>query len=334
MKILLSASWKHYDFYNDNVIIKHSVGILCQLFSNVLREFGEVEYINDTDMVKGKEYDLIVSWPRNFDYLTKYNKYKKSVCFMNIAESSYLKRVMREEANRLGCKVSDCFTPVNYYHADLNFLIGNHHVINQYVAAGIPRNKIVNVFYRHNTIPFKKRSKNKRTVFLHVATTLGLRKGFWHVVNDFKNANLDAELWCVGKVQKERFWYEFEAEAKKDPRIKVFGWIPCDSPDYFDKLNRADFMMFPSFGEGQPGTIIEALEGGCIPISSVESGFDYHPLRIYERGDASIYREAHEMSDAVFMENQLQGLGILETKYNNDIFKQTIRDNIKSLMQI
>lgn len=332
MKILLSASNKHYDFNNDNVIIKHSVGILCQLFANVLREMGDVEYVNDTDLISGKEYDLIVSWPRNFSYLTRHNKYKKSICFMNIAESSYLKRVLRDEAARLGCKVSDCFTPQDYYHADLNFLIGNDHVINQYIQAGIPKEKIVNVFYRHNTIPFRPRPKNKRTIFLHVATTLGLRKGFWHVVNDFKRADINAELWCVGKIQKEKFWYDFAEEAKKDPRIKIIGWVPCDRPAYFEIMNTADFMVFPSFGEGQPGTIIEALEGGCVPISSVESGFDYHPLRPYERGDYRIYVEAHNMNDETFRYNQIMGLEVVQNKYNNDNFRHIIKENITNLI--
>lgn len=333
MKILLSASRKHYDFYNDNVVIKHSVGILCQLFAQTLKEFGEVEFISDTDIVTGKEYDLIVSWPRNFFNLTATNKYKKSVCFFNIAESSYIKRVLRAEAERLGCKVSDCFAPINYYHADLNFLIGNEFVIRQYTDVGIPRDKMVRVGYRHNTIPFKERDKNKKPVFLHLATSLGLRKGFWHVVEDFKRANLDAELWCVGRVQKEGFWVDYAKSQARDLRIKIMGWIDCDDPVYKEILNTSDFMVFPSFAEGQPGTIIEALEGGCIPLTTEEAGFDYYPLGKYVRGDISIWQRAYDLPNEDFRRMQKEGLSLLENEYDNEKFKRTVREAITKLWQ-
>lgn len=331
VKILLSASRKHYDFENDKLVIKHSVGILCQLFSNALREIGEVEFISDTDVVENKEYDLIVSWPRNFASLTRSNKFKKSICFLNIAEPSYLKRVMLEEAGRLGCKLSDCFTPSNFHNADLYFLIGNEAVIKQYTDVGIPREKIIRVCYRHNTIPFKPRDKNKKPIFLHLATTLGLRKGFWHVVEDFKKANLDAELWCVGKIQKETFWIDY-MNSQTDPRIKMIGWVDCDSPDYYNILNFADFMVFPSFGEGQPGTIVEALEGGCIPLITEESGFEYYPLGKYVRGSTDIWERAFNLSNEEFKILQLQGQQLLKSQYDNEVFKQTIRDNILKLI--
>lgn len=332
MKILLSASRKHYDFDNDKVIIKHSVGILCQLFSNVLRKMGDVDFISDTDVVKGKSYDLIVSWPRNYQTLTSLNEHKKSVCFLNIAEPNYLKKVMLEEAGRLGCKLSDCFTPSGFYKADLYFLIGNNFVIQKYVKAGIPREKIVRVRYRHNTIPFKKRSKNDKPIFLHLATTLGLRKGFWHVVEDFKQANLDAELWCVGRIQKENFWIDY-AKYQKDPRIKIMGWIDCDTDKYREILNTADFMVFPSFGEGQPGTVIEALEGGCVPLLTEESGFDYYPLGKYIRGETIIWELAAKTSKREFKKLQKKGQRLLETKYDNAVFKETIRKEIFQLWQ-
>lgn len=330
MRILLSASKKHYDFDNDKLIIKHSVGILCQLFSNVLREMGDVTFISDTDIVQGKEFDLIVSWPRNFYNLTHANKYKKSACFLNIAEPVYLKHAMWAEAQRLGCKLSDCFTPSGFYEADKYFLIGNQNVIDQYTQF-IPREKIVQVKYRHNLIPFKQRDKNKRPIFLHLATTLGLRKGFWHAVEDFKKADIDAELWCVGRIQKEKFWIDY-MNAQTDPRIKMIGWVDCDTQKYYDILNTADFMVFPSFGEGQPGTIIEALEGGVIPLVTEESGFEYYPLGKYVRGDTEIWKKACNLDNLAFRELQLRGQKLLENEYDNEVFKTTIRENIEKLL--
>jgi len=249
MKILLSSSVKHFDPISKKVLIRHSVGVLVELFSQVLEEMGDVTYIGDADSLQGQDFDLIVSWPRNFEALTTYNTFRKSVCFFNIAESGFLKRALRAEATRLGCKVSDCFAPVRYYNADLNFIIGGEEVIKQYTDAGVDPKKIVPLYYRHGYIPWKDKYKNKKPVFLHTATTLGLRKGFWHVLKDFEKADLDAELWCVGRVEKEKFWQDLAKEYENHPKIKIVGWVENNDPKYIELIHNADFIFFPSFGE-------------------------------------------------------------------------------------
>ena len=75
------------------------------------------------------------------------------------------------------------------------------------------------------------------------------------------------------------------------------------------------------------------MEGGCIPLLSKESGVDYYPLEEYERGNTEIYEKAHIMNNKRFRELQLEGQDILDTKYNNDVFKQQVRKVIKELME-
>lgn len=333
MEILLSASNKHFDPIKKEVKIRHSVGVLVELFSKAIEPLGHVTYISDTDQVQGKNFDLIISWPRNFSYLTRHNTYKKSICFFNIAEANYLARVLRPEAERLGCKLSDCFTPKDYYRADLNFLIGNDTVKQQYIDAGVDPNKIVQVFYRHGYIPFVPKRKNNIPVFLHIATSLGLRKGFWHVVNDFKACSMDAKLVCIGKIQNERFWIDFAKEAAQDPRIEVVGWLDNNSQEYIDRIHQADFIVFPSFGEGQPGSVIEAMEGGCLPMTTIESGITYHPFGILKRGDTLLWRRAFEMHGNEYHYKINQMKTYMDYYYNNIKFENTIREEVIKLMQ-
>lgn len=334
MKILLSSSTKHFDTKTRTVRIRHSVGVLVELFTKAIEDLGEIKYISDTDHVEGEEFDLIISWPRNFYYLTRNNKYKKSVCFFNIAQSDYLKRVMSEEAGRLGCKLSDCFTPQAYYDADLNFLIGNETVIKQYTDVGIDRNKIVNVRYRHGYIPWKTREKNQIPTFIHIGTSLGLRKGFWHVVEDFKNSKIDGKLICVGKIQNERFWIDYAREANEHPNIEVVGWVDNHTQQYIDIIHSADFVVFPSFGEGQPGTVIEAMEGGCLPLLTKESGIDFYPLGVYERGNTDIWKRAANMNPGDFAVQQQIMRKIVYDGYDNQKFINTVRSEIEKLMGV
>ena len=332
MKILLSSSVKHFDPINKKVLIRHSVGVLVELFSQVLEEFGDVTYIGDNDQLQSQDFDLIVSWPRNFDSLTTFNSYKKSICFFNIAEGGFLKRALRAEAASLGCKVSDCFAPLRYYHANLNFLIGGEEVKKQYVSAGVEPYKIVDVYYRHGYIPWKARDMNKKPVFLHVATTLGLRKGFWHVINDFEKSGIDGELWCVGKVEKEKFWVDLANKYKDHPKIKIIGWVDNSDPKYIELIHGADFVFFPSFGEGQPGSVIEAMEGGCLPITTAESGIPYHPFGVYTRGDTTTLIRASKIDNEEFRIRQDAMKDYIDRVYDNEKFKQVVRNNIEGLI--
>lgn len=328
MKILLSSSHYHFNPKVDENKYFHSTGLTVKVFYQALKEFGEVDIVNDKDMPTGLKYDLLVSWPRNYQWLITHNEFDKSICFLNCAEPNYLKRMMLSEAGRLGCKLSDCFTFSGFQNAPMYFILGKGFNRQRYIEARVPEGKIHDAWYQTNAIPFKARDKNKRPIFLHFATTLGLRKGFWWVVNDFKKADLDAELWLVGKVQKENYWIDFAKEATKDPRIKLIGWIDFEGEQHKQILHTADFLVFPTYGEGQAGTVTEAMAAGCIPLTNAESGVPYFPLGEYKRGDSEIYKRAYNISNDEFKNLQLKGLSELEENYNNEKFIKLAREEI------
>src|SRR4030042_1798533 len=332
MKILLSHSRRHYN-PEKNKIIYHSAGIEARSLYQVLQEFGEVRFIDSSENIEGGEYDLVISLPRNFKALMRFNKIKKSIVYLNLPESNYLKTALREEAKRLNCRVSDCYAPTGHLTANHYLILGGGFNRTYYLRCGISPEIMTNIYYGMDRLPFKKRDKNKRPIFLHIATTLGLRKGFWWVVEDFKKANLDAELWLVGNVNRENFWINYAQEAEKDPRIKLFGWIDCNEPEYLEKLHRADFFVFPSFGEGQSGTTSEAMTAGCIPIVSKESGIPYFPIAEYIRGETEQWTLAYNLSNERFREIQLEMKKLIEERYNDQNFRETIRRVVKEVLK-
>jgi len=278
MKILLSFSKQHFT-PQEGVKLRHSAGILASLFYEAVKDMGDIDYVDWKDEVVGKEYDFMISQPRQFSYLIQNNKFKKTFCFLNIAESNYTKHVLHAEAARLGCKVSDCFAPMGHYEADYNFLIGNEFVQKQYEQF-IPKEKITRLAYsmgmKDRPTALHLKEKTGKPIFLHLATTLGLRKGFYRAVEIFKQLDIDADLWCVGRVQKERFWVDFAQDIQKDPRIRVLGWIENTDPRYTQILHQADYMIYPSLSEGMSGTAIEAIEAGCRPLYSQATGYDFN----------------------------------------------------------
>lgn len=332
MKILLSSSHFHFNPKVDENKYYHSTGLTVSVFYKALKQFGEVDIINDNDTPSGLEYDLLVSWPRNYDFLKRNNKFGKRIVFLNAPEPVYLRSVLVPESHRLGCKLSDCFYFKGIDDADMYFVLGGEFNRDCYEKAGVPRSKMIDAWYRTEALSFKRRNKNPRPIFLHAATTLGLRKGFKWVIDDFQKADIDAELWLMGKIQKENYWIEQLVKATQDPRIKNIGWVEFESQLQTELYQSADFMVFPSWGEGQAGTVIEAMVAGCIPITNRESGVSWFPLGEYKRGDPEIYRKANEMTNEQFQHLQLMGQTQLGLNYDNDSFIELAVEKIKEIL--
>ena len=332
MKILLSHSLKHYDPEKDKPIIQNTTGWMAQRLYRLLSEFGDVDFISCHEWLEGKKYDLLYALPLGFWRLTKDNEFKKTICHINIAEPNFLYKKMATDRSITGCKMRDCFRPRLFYHADAYVHIGSEFSKQQYVKMGIAPKKINIVYRGADDVSFKFKNKKKKPVFLHYATTLGLRKGFWHVYHDFMKANLDAELWLAGGVTKEKSWVDLVKKAEKDPRITYFGFVGRDKMR--ELIYGSDFIVFPSWGDVQPGTLIEAFSGGCVPMSTKEAGFDYYPLGEYIRGDVSIWHRAYDLTNEEFNRIQKEMKHLIDTKYNIENYKNMVRDVVKKVIGI
>ena len=291
-------------------------------------KIGDVDYIDWNDDVVDKHYEVLVALPRSFERLVKSNRFGRTFCFPAIAEPSYTKEVLRNEARRLGCKVSDAFAPDGIYLADVLLVLGHNFVVGKYRAN---HSNVCELDYGMPGFKFlrKEKAKSGITTFIHVATTLGLRKGFWHVVNDFKRANLyRSRLICVGKVQNERFWIDF-AKNIKAVNIEVRSFIDSASQEYNSLLREADFMFYPSLSEGQPGTVLEAMASGVIPILSQEVGIDYFPLGVYERGRSyEILKNAESMNPWVYGQHQEHMEDLVNRRFNIQVFENQVEKAI------
>lgn len=327
MRILLSSSTYHYKPGGDHY---HSTGLTIEVFYKALGKFGTIDVIGDHEKVEGREYDLLVSWPRNYRYLSDNNKFKKRICFLNAAEPRYLRNTLLQEAGRLGCKLSDSFYFSGINDADLYFLLGGQFNRDRYVEAGVPNHKILDFGYSTwDRIYYEK--TNEKPIFIHFATSLGLRKGFWWAVEDFKKTDIDAELWCIGKVQKEKFWIDYANSIGNDRRIKLVGWVSYRSDEYFKIMEKADFLLFPTFGEGQAGTVIESMAYGVIPLTNKESGVPYFPLGEYVRGNSDIIKKAFSLDTESKKKLIYQGYSELENNYNNKKFIDFAAEEIRKL---
>lgn len=331
MKILLSYSKDH--FIPGEKENRHSASILARALWEVCNEIGETDYISwrEAEDITGKSYDLLVGLPRGFRELKRHNKFKLTFCFPAIAESAHTKRVLQAEKQRLGCKLSDCFAPSGLAQlADKYLIIGNQFVKQTYLNAGVKEKDIYLFNYGSPYFKFRIKKKEGKTIFLHLATTLGLRKGFWWVVNDFIKAKLEnSKLICMGKIQHgEKFWYQF-ARSIDHPDIEIRGFFDGTDEEYQQLLREPHFLFYPSLSEGQPGVVLEAMASGVIPILSIETGIDYFPFGAYMRGKTlDILRRAEGMPNDKYQNLQVDLYREVQGKFNIEKFKIRVKKAI------
>jgi glycosyltransferase involved in cell wall biosynthesis len=179
--------------------------------------------------------------------------------------------------------------------ADLILLFGNVRTFNSYVANGVPAEKIKLVNggsdLRVQDPPVEETAGQSETHFVYCASEIGLRKGFDILEEAVTDAGLDrlgSHLHIVGRASYDHYRKRVEQLAERlDTHVTDHGWLPANSPEYRELLERADYLLFPSLEEGQAGTVLDAMACGAIPLISENCGVDFAPLGFCELATAS-----------------------------------------------
>ncbi len=159
-KTLLSFSKKHYDYKKDKVLNTSIIGFMGQTLYHLLQEFGEVDYIDSTEWVEGRTYDLLYSLPRNIWYLSRKNNFKKIICHLNIAEPKFLKKGMLIDGRKIGARLTDCYQPLNIYGADKFIHYGTEFSKQQYINRGISSERLMIVYRGADDVPYRSRCED------------------------------------------------------------------------------------------------------------------------------------------------------------------------------
>lgn len=94
---------------------------------------------------------------------------------------------------------------------------------------------------------------------------------------------LPLELWIIGSGDLRQ---ELENSARSlgiSESVKWLGWMPWGSA-LFEKLGQADTLVLPSFSEGLPLVLAEAMSQGLVVVASAVGGIP----EILENGEAGI----------------------------------------------
>lgn len=107
-----------------------------------------------------------------------------------------------------------------------------------------------------------------RANFLFFSSTGNVHKGLDLLLEAF--AQTEAHLYICQEIGAE-FAEAYRHELHDLPNIHVVGRIPLRSAMFYDLMDRCNFIIHPSCSEGQPGSVLDAMHQGLIPVLSREN---------------------------------------------------------------
>ncbi len=158
-------------------------------------------------------------------------------------------------------------------HADHVAMIGNSFTESTFRYAGKPAVLLPNP----TTVAFPPLARDLaqcRKRFLWLGSIGLALKGLDLVLEAFA-AMPDCSLTVIGPVSQEKdFEAAFHKELYETPNIRTVGSLDTGG-EQFEEIARACVgIVYPSFSEGQSGSVITCMHAGLIPVVSYESGVD------------------------------------------------------------
>ncbi|MBS0205663.1 MAG: glycosyltransferase family 4 protein [Planctomycetes bacterium] len=147
----------------------------------------------------------------------------------------------------------------------------------------------------------------------------------------------ECHLWICGHVEQEKSFFTFyRSHLTATSNIHYVGWIDVAGEQYRDITRRCGYMVYPSVSDGMPGSVVNAMAAGVVPIVTDEAGIDCagFGLRIasVEHG---VIRDLIERAAAVTpvaLETQATGTSSYAMKrYSEDAFRTTLRERVEAV---
>lgn len=204
----------------------------------------------------------------------------------------------------------------------------------EFVAAGVEESKTEVLYTFHNfdyDAPIIK--DDKEPLQLLFVGSIDKRKGILDLLNVLKNIDKNAfKLHICGQLTDNTIKEEYETLLKELDDSAIFhGYVSGDKKEEIFK--NADVLVLPSYGEGMPIVIMEALAAGCAVISTTVGAIPEIILekngRLINPGD----RAALETAIIAYVKDRatLNNVKITNYEYGK---KFNLENNIVSLCEI
>lgn len=338
----LLAGKKAQQFSNDGAI---------QAIVQVLNELGYVVDVIDWDDGRPelhRQYDvLILHGGINYEYVKSFRKPHGSLIYYS--SGSYWKYHNEQEAARFrafekrhGIKLAHdrhigaSEEPVNQA-ADLIISLGNTQTASTYSAfkqvahlqaASIPETR---------DIPIRgKDYATTRKHFLFMAGPGNIHKGLDRALDYFR-LHSEYHLHIMTKFD-DQFEDYYHAALHDLPNIHSYGYVPFRSAAFYEIIDRCAYSLLFSCSEGSPGSVIESMEQGLIPIITKSSHLDigdagYVIDDVEDATISGVLEKAADLSPQKVHKLACASRDLIAKKYRPEHFRRELRGILSGVLQ-
>ncbi|MBQ6908457.1 MAG: glycosyltransferase family 4 protein [Clostridia bacterium] len=161
------------------------------------------------------------------------------------------------------------------YYANGTSYVTEHELQKRY-PPNLKNNENFTTFYTDtniiidDTIKQRKFPENKKIVFIHISTSIRVNaKGHKEALEAFARLvsdGVDSELVFVGADKLNQINENIIKENNLEKYVRFTGKLT--PKQVFDELDKADVFLFPSYNEGLPRVVIEAMSRGLPVIAT------------------------------------------------------------------
>src|SRR3990167_2450469 len=212
-------------------------------------------------------------------------------------------------------------------NADAIIGFGNDYIISTWERAfNIPVYPLNNYGFRETEFLLSSKDFSiARNNFLFYASKSQVQKGLDLLLEIFpKHPKLDLYI-CSEFEKEEDFRACYYNELYKTPNIHPTGWVRVNSPQYNELRNKCAYVIHPSCADGQPGSVVQCMYSGLIPLVTKESGISTRDFLITFADDSleeieRVIVEVSELPESWHMERSIRTRKVSEEKYSEDAF--------------
>lgn len=244
-------------------------------FSSHFRRFDKV-------MILPGKYDTIFGIEPNFIRASKANKKAIKIYYATGAYHSHQNKMVKERTDYFNLTHN---TNIPYLRmvkphescelADRIIQIGSIFTLKTYPV--FLQNKITTIRQSCHTFHFddflKRKFKSVQSNhFIWMGSQGSILKGL-DIVIDYFLQHKEYVVHIIGTIDECVYTY-YKEKINKTDNIHLYGFLDLDSASFEKLALRSAFVIMPSASEGMPGSVINLMKLGCIPIVSHYSAFN------------------------------------------------------------
>jgi len=324
----------------------------CKQIATVIGEFGyivDVVDIGDKRFRSSKNYDLIISHRvnlsgienliRNNDLIKIYLSSGLNHIVSNRNLRKRYKLLFERRKRRL--KIKRLVTEEMPYVLISNAIVGfgNEFTMNTWkeIYKG-PTYSFNNYGFKEtkSSVDSKDFSKARKN-FLFFASGGNVLKGLNLLLEVFpKYPNL--HLYVYGSFESESdFCVCYHKELYETPNIHPEGWVTVNSETFYDLLQKCTYIILPSCSEGQPGSVVQCMYSGLIPVVTKESGIDTENFGVTINDDGleeieNTIVKLSKLPEDWHREHSIRTREVAEKRFNEDAFMDRWKEIIADIL--